>query len=51
MYSKKIKAKCMNEDVWKNFFVNLQVGISQLHCKLTSLQIIFKDFKYMNTFE
>ena len=27
------------------FFVNLQVGISQLHFELTTSQIIFKDFK------
>ena len=31
MHSKKMKAKCMKVDVWKSFFVNLQVGISQLH--------------------
>ena len=29
----------------KRFFVNLQIGISQLHYKLTSSQIIFEDFK------
>ena len=33
------------------FFVNLQVGISQLHYRLTSSQIIFRGFKYMNAFE
>ena len=29
----------------KVFFVNLQVGISQLHHRLTYSQTIFKDFK------
>ena len=32
IYSEKMKAKCMKENVWKSFFFgNLQVGISQLH--------------------
>ena len=38
-------AKYMKEDVWKSFFVNLQVSILQLHYRLTSSQIIFRDFK------
>ena len=50
MYSKKMKAKRMKEDVWK-IFVNLQVSISQLHNRLTSSRIIFRNFKYMNAFE
>ena len=33
------------------FFVILQVGIPQPHYRLTSSQIIFRDFKYMNAFE
>ena len=33
------------------FFVNLEVGISQLHYRLTSSQIVFGDFKLMNAFE
>ena len=32
------------------FFVNLQAGISQLHYKLTSSQIVFRDFKYILRF-
>ena len=34
----------------KVFFVNLQDGISQLHYKLTSSQIAFRDFKYLLRF-
>ena len=46
MHSEKIKAKYMKEYVCKIFFfVNLQVGLSQLHYRLTSSQIIFRDFK------
>ena len=45
MYSAKMKADYMKEDVWKSFFGNLQVGILQLHYRLTSSQIIFRDFK------
>ena len=33
------------------FFVKLKVGISQLHNRLTSSQIIFRHFKYINVFE
>ena len=44
MYSEKMKEKCMKEDVWKSFFVNFQVGISQLHKRLTSSQTVFRDF-------
>ena len=40
MRSEKMKAKYMKGDVWKSFFINLQVNISQLHYKLTSSQII-----------
>ena len=36
----------MKEDVRKSFFfVNLQVGISQFHNRLTPSQIVFWDFK------
>ena len=46
MHSEKKKAKYMKEDVWKSFFfVNLQVGILQIHYRLTSLQIVFNYFK------
>ena len=45
VYSDKIKAKCMNEDVRKSFSVNLKVGISQLNYRLTSSQTAFRDFK------
>ena len=31
-------------------FVNLQAGISQLHYRLTSSQIVFRDFKYLLRF-
>ena len=35
------------EDVWKSFFRKLAgCGISQLHCRLTSSLIAFRDFKY-----
>ena len=46
MHSEKMKAKYMNEDVRMmhlgkmSFFVNSQVGISQLDYRLTSLEII-----------
>ena len=51
MYSEKMNAKYMKEDVWKCFFfVNLQAGISQLHYRLTSSQIAFRDFKYLLRF-
>ena len=43
--SYKMKAKYMKEDMWKSFFVNLQVDILQLHYELTSSQIVFKDLK------
>ena len=46
IYSKKMKAKYMKEDLWKSFiFVKLQVGISQLHNILTSSQTASRDFK------
>ena len=46
MHSEKMKAKYVKEDVWKSFFfVNLQVGIPQLHNRLTSSQIVFRYFK------
>ena len=47
VYSEKMKAKCVKEDVWKS----LQVGNLQLHYILTSSQIIFRDFNYMNAFK
>ena len=37
--------------VKKLFFIKLQVGISQLHNRLTSLQTVLRDFKQMNAFE
>ena len=44
-YSGKMKAKYSNEDVWMSFlFVNLQVGIAQLHYRLTYSQIFFQRF-------
>ena len=36
MYSEKMKAKYMKEDVWKS--ITLQIGMSQLHNRLTSSQ-------------
>ena len=49
-YSEKMKAKYMRYmNAWV-FCINLQVGISQLHYRLTSSQIIFWDFKSMNAF-
>ena len=51
MYSKKMKANCIKENVWKSFFVNSQIHASQVHYRLTSLQIIFRGCKYMNAFE
>ena len=39
--------ECVSKRV---FFVNLQDGISQLHYKLTSSQIAFRDFKYLFRF-
>ena len=47
MYSEKMKAKCMKDDVWKSFFffINLQFDISQLHNRLTPSQTVFWDFK------
>ena len=45
-YSGKMKAKYSNEDVWMSFlFVNLPVGIAQLHYRLTYSQIVFRDFE------
>ena len=38
------------ECVKESFFVNLQAGILQLHYRLTSSQIVFKDFKYLLRF-
>ena len=43
MHSEKLKAKYTKEDVWKR---NLQAGISQLHYRLTSSQMVFMRFKY-----
>ena len=45
MHTQKMRAKYMKEDVWKSFFVNLHVGISQLHYRLASKQYIIRDFK------
>ena len=45
MRSEKTKAKYMKENVWKSFFINVQVTISQLHYKSTSSQMVFKYFK------
>ena len=45
MHTQKMRAKYMKEDVWKSFFVNFHVGISQLHYRLASKQYIFRDFK------
>ena len=39
------EGKYIKEDMWKSFFLNLQVGISQLFFKLTSSQVVVKDFK------
>ena len=50
MHSEKMKAKYMKKMCEKVFFVNLQAGISQLHYKLTSSQIVFRDFKYLFRF-
>ena len=43
MHSEKMKAKYVKENVWK-------AGILQLHYKLTSSQIVFRDFKYLFRF-
>ena len=48
---RKRRKKNMKEDVERVFFVNLQANIWQLHYELTSLQIIFRDFNIMYTFE
>ena len=32
----------VHEDMWKSFFVNLKIGISQLYYELTSSQILSK---------
>ena len=37
MHPEKMKAKYMKEDVWKSFFLKLQLGISHLH---------YRDFKW-----
>ena len=34
-----------SECIERVFFVNLHAGISELHYRLTSSQIVFKDFK------
>ena len=47
MHSEKKKTKYMKEYVWKRYFRKLAGGISRLHYRLTSLQIIFRDFKYL----
>ena len=44
-YSAKMKAKYIKEDVWKSFFIQLQVNISQLHNRLTSPQTDYSNFK------
>ena len=46
MHFEKMKAKNMKNDMWKSFFfLNLQFGILQLHYRLTSSQIVFRDIK------
>ena len=45
MYCEKMKEKHMKEDVWRSFFVNLQGGTLQLIYRLTSSEIILRDFK------
>ena len=56
VYSEKMKEDVGNGRAWRRmcervFFVNLQIGISQLHYRLTSSQEIFRNFKYTNVFE
>ena len=39
------EGKYIKKDMWKSFFLNFKVGISQLFFKLTSSQVVVKDFK------
>ena len=50
MHSEKMKAKYMKKDAWKSFFVSLQADILQLHYRLTSLQMILRNFRYLLRF-
>ena len=51
MHSEKIEGKFMKEVYERIFFLKLQVGILQLHYRLTSSQTVFRNFKKINAFE